>query len=102
MHGWDEKTVNAQVVKYIMADNTLVDIKTGQPIKGTRQKTGQDAKRWRYLIERLTAGEYVLMTSGVDLVKGGYLDATISTIDEKIEDEYKVKKREEVRKRRGK
>lgn len=78
----------------------LVDM-AGQPIKGSRQKNGQDAKRWRYLIERLEAGEYSLMTSGVDLVKGGYLNATIDTIDEKIEEDYKLKKREEVRKRRS-
>ena len=78
----------------------LVDM-DGNSIKNTRQKTGQDAKRWRYLLERLKSGEYVLMTSGVDLVKGGYLDATIDTIDEKIEEEFKIKKREEVRDRRA-
>jgi len=85
-----------------MAIDKIVDIKTGQPVKtNERQKRGQDAKRWKYLLGMMQRGEAVIMMGSVPIV-GDLLQETIDYIDEEIAKEYKAKKREEIRRRRSK
>lgn len=80
----------------------LVDIKTGQPVKTNgRQKRGQDAKRWKYLLGMMKRGEAVIMMGSVPIV-GDLLTETIEFIDDEIAKEYKARKKEEARSRRGK
>ena len=80
----------------------LVDIKTGQPVKtNERQKRGQDAKRWKYLLGMMQRGEAVIMMGSVPIV-GDLLKETVEFIDDEIANEYKARKKEEARKRRSK
>lgn len=84
-----------------MADNKLYDIKTGKLIKtNERQKRGQDAKRWKYLMGMIQRGEATIMMGGAPIV-GDLLKSTIDYIDDQIIEEQKNKKRDYVRRYRS-
>lgn len=85
----------------MMTDN-LIDIKTGRPVqtKNTREKRGQDAKRWKYLLGMIQRGEATLIVSGNEM-RGQLLKGAVNYIDDCIDEEYLAKKREQVRKRRA-
>lgn len=87
-----------------MTDDKLIDIVTGKPLisapKHSRQRNSQDAKRWRHLMDQLNSGEFTLSISGLDLVESGYLDATISQIDDAIKNVDRLEKNKLERIRR--
>ena len=82
-------------------DGRILDIKTGQQLK-TKQRTGQDAKRWRRLVELMRGGIVNIITvSGVPLEKER-IDEFISSLDDIIKDAEMEGKRLKNRKLRKK
>ena len=85
--------------------NEIVDIKTGkaisEPPKKPRQKTGQDAKRWRKMYELLESGIMTLVSTGNTLSRDDIKNLS-GTLDELIDIDYHEQKKIATRKRREK
>jgi len=84
-----------------MIDNPKVLrlLKDASDANKKRQKTGQDAKRWKYFMGMLDRGEAVIMMGAVPIV-GDLLPATIDHIDDGIKDDYNIRKKNEAARRR--
>ena len=76
----------------------VISIDTGKPLK-EKAKTGQDAKRWKMLIEYLKDGFATLTIAGTVLEKNE-LDGLISHLDDKIKQTDMEQRRLKMQRRR--
>ena len=84
-----------------MNDKPPLRLLNDLPAKKPRQKTGQDAKRWRKLYEWLTTGVASLSIGGSELSRDDIAGLN-GTLDKIIDEDYHEQKREAVKKRRKK
>lgn len=78
----------------------LIDIKTGKQVQ-SKQRTGQDSKRWRKLLELLNDGTVRLEGLGGIQMKPSEINEFIGHLDDIIKIEKAAEQRLIMRKRRS-
>ena len=84
-----------------MSDDKIINIAKDKA-PSNKAKTGQDAKRWKQLYALLKRGIVKIQGTGGVVMKPNEVDDFVDSLDELIDIEDKVNRREKMQKRREK